>query len=222
MQNLDMRTLCDGMMRVRGNAAALLEDAKLLRGNDRTPRAYSLAYMACEEAGKLSILIGAAIQVTLGIPVDWKNTRKRFRSHKSKASQFLGLARVIPVIRAAAANGQKTVDFEDLMIKAAAGVMIGPALFTNRNASIYCDFEENSFTSPGDHVDRKMADQMIEFAEQHVAAANLILGNSVEETVKRIAAGASRERYDSIMSRAAEAAEMAEMALSMMRKKQQA
>src|ERR1700730_11644399 len=203
MQNLSLQTLCDGMLRVRDNAASLLEDAKLLRQNGRIPRAYALAYVACEEAGKLSILVGTATETVLGIPIDWKVKYKRFRSHDSKASQFLGFARAIPMLLEAVAAGRKSVDAEELMIKATAGVLIGPALFTKRNASIYCDFVENSFTSPADQIDDKMADQMIEFAELHVAAANLILGNSAQEAAKTISERASRERYDSIMSRAA-------------------
>jgi AbiV family abortive infection protein len=174
--------------------------------------------MACEEAGKLPILIGTATEVVLGIPVDWKTTHKRFRSHESKASQFLGLARAIPMIRSAAAAGQKTIDAEEMMIKAAVGVVIGPALFSKRNASIYCDFEGNSFTSPVDQIDSGMTDQMIEFAEQNVAAANLILGSSAQEAAQKLKNRASRERYDAIMSRASEAADLAQTAMSMIRK----
>jgi AbiV family abortive infection protein len=204
MQQLDLQTICGGMTRVRDNASGLLEDAKLLRQSGRISRAYALAYMACEEAGKLSILLGAATQIVVGIPVDWKALRKRFHSHDSKASQFLGLARAIPMIQQAAAAGQKTVDVEELMIKASVGVIIGPALFEKRNASIYCNFTEGSFTSPSEEITESMADLMIENADTNLFAANKILGKSAEETAAKIAATASRARYDKVMSYAAD------------------
>ena len=200
MQQLNLQTICDGMIRVRDNASGLLEDAKLLRQNGRITRAYALAYMACEEAGKLSILIGAATRIAVGIPTDWKAMRKRFLSHDSKASQFLALARVIPMITQAAAEGQKTVDAEELRIKASAGVMIGPALFEKRNASIYCNFTAGSFTSPSEEITEPMADQMIGFADTNLLAANLILGKSADEAAAKITASASRARYDNAMS----------------------
>ncbi len=206
------------MMRVRGNAAALLEDAKLLRQNGRKCRAYTLAYMACEKAGKLSILIGAATQIVLGLSVDWKTTHKRFRSHDSKASQFMGLANAMPIIHAAKVAGKRTVDFEDIAIKAAAGVLVGPALFAQRNSSIYCDFADGSFTSPDQQISDEMADRMIQYATQHVAAAKLMLGNSAEEPEQKFAQGMSKVRYDSIMTRVAETTEIAQEALSMLQR----
>ena len=205
------------MIRIRDNTAALLEDARLLRQNGRKCRAYTLAYMACEEAGKLSILIGAATQIILGISVDWKITSKRFRSHDSKASQFMGLANAMPIIRAAAEAGKRTVDFEDLMMKAAAGVLVGPALFAQRNSSIYCDFDDGAFTSPDQQTSDEMADRMIEYATQHVAAAKLMLGNSIEETAGKLAQKMSQAKYNSIMSRVADTTEVAEAAISMLR-----
>jgi AbiV family abortive infection protein len=207
MQKLSLQTICDGAVRVRDNASELLEDARLLRQNGRVSRAYALAYMACEEAGKLSILLGAATKIALGIPVDWKATRKRFRSHDSKASQFMGLARSIPIILEAVAAGRKTIDTEELMIKATVGVVFGPALFAKRNASIYCDFAEASFTSPNEQIKESMADQMIEYANTHIIAANAILGQSAEEATKNITAAASRTRYDNAMTYAKEMAQ---------------
>jgi AbiV family abortive infection protein len=213
MQNLSLQTICDGIVRVRNNASELLEDAKLLRQNGRISRAYALAYMACEEAGKLSILIGAATQIALGVPVDWKTRRKRFRSHDSKASQFMALAKAIPIIQEAAAAGRKTVDIDEVMIKSAVGVVFGPTLFATRNAAIYCDFVDGSFTSPSEQIKETMADQMIEYAGNHVLVANMVLGKSAEEAATSITASASQERYDNMMSLAAEMAQTVHSAL---------
>jgi AbiV family abortive infection protein len=172
--------------------------------------------MACEEAGKLSILIGAATRVVIDVPVDWKSTRKRFRSHDSKASQFMGLARGIPVIQEAVAAKGQVVDSKLMLAKAAAGAVVGPTLFTNRNASLYCDFLDGSFTSPNEQISEEMADQMIECAELHIDVANVTLGATAEEAAKRITERWSRQRYDSMMSQVSETADLMQMALSML------
>jgi len=57
------------------------------------------------------------------------------------------------------------------------------------------------------------------FAEQNVAAANVILGNSAQEAAKKKIESTSRERYDSIMTRVEEAAEVLEIALPMIRER---
>jgi hypothetical protein len=61
-----------------------------------------------------------------------------------------------------------------------------------------------------------MVDRMIEFATQNVAAAKLMLGDSVEETVQKFTQSQkiSRAKYDSIISHSAETAELMHMALS--------
>ena len=55
MKDLDLLTLCQGIVAVKDNALELLGDAKILRVNSKLAQAYAAAYMACEENGKLSI-----------------------------------------------------------------------------------------------------------------------------------------------------------------------
>jgi hypothetical protein len=126
----------------------------------------------------------------------------------------MGLANAIPIILEAAAAGKQTVDVEKLMMKAAAGVLVGPALFSQRNASIYCDFVEGAFVSPDQAISDRMADKMIEFAARHVDAAKLMLGGSAEEAIQKLAKRTSRAKYDSIMSHSGELAELMTEALS--------
>ncbi len=213
MQNLSLKTICEGLFRVRDNASALLNDAKLLRENNRISRSYALAYMACEESGKFSILYSAATQTSLGLVIDWKKIRKRFRSHDSKASQFMGIARAMPTILEAAATEQKRVDVDELLMKATIGVLFGPILFSKRNASVYCDFVKEKFTSPDDEINTLMADEMLRYAEQNIETANKLLCDSVDETMEKIAKGLSKERYDKFISMAAKATDQALAAL---------
>ena len=207
MNQMSLLAICEGMIRVRDNAAELLEDARLLRENGRVSRAYTLAYMACEEYGKLSILIGVAVKMVVGIPVAWKATRKRFNSHNSKASQFVALARTIPLILEAAASGSKTVNTEELMIKASVGVLFGPTMFSMRNASIYCDFVDNSFVGPSEQINESMADQIIGYAQTHLATASRLIVGTPEDLAQWLKSSYSRERYDKMMAFAAEASE---------------
>lgn len=136
MRDLDLLTLCQGIVAVKDNALELLDDAKLLRANSRLARAYAAAYMACEENGKLSILLGAATQIIIGRPVDWKSTAKRFRSHDFKASQFMGLANAIPILESAVEVGLTSVSVDEVLFKAFVGIKVGPMLFQSRNASL--------------------------------------------------------------------------------------
>ncbi|MDX7951262.1 AbiV family abortive infection protein [Lichenihabitans sp. Uapishka_5] len=66
MKDLNLIRICQGIVAVKDNALELLDDAKILRANNKLARAYAAAYMACEENGKLSILLGAATQPLLG------------------------------------------------------------------------------------------------------------------------------------------------------------
>jgi AbiV family abortive infection protein len=213
MQNLSLQTICKGILCVRDNASELLEDARILRQSGRISRAYTLAYFACEEAGKVSILVGVATKLAVSLPVDWKVVRKRFNSHDSKASQFMGLGSSIQIILEAVAAGRKTVDIDQLMHKAAIGVVFGPELFATRNASVYCDFKGDSFTSPNEQIRESMADEMIEYATKHVNAATMVFGKSVDEAIATITAGACRERHDERMSLVKETAEIVHSAL---------
>lgn len=193
-------TLCQGIVAVRDNALDLLDDAKILRANSKLARAYATAYMACEENGKLSILLGAATQIIIGRPVDWKLTAKRFRSHDSKASQFMGLANAMPILESAAKEGQKSVSIDELLFKAFVGVTVGPSRFQGRNASLYCDFVDGTFRRPSDVITSEIVDRMIDTAEINIRAAIVLTCGTAEETAERLKERTSDQRYDSVMN----------------------
>jgi AbiV family abortive infection protein len=207
MRDLSLEAICQGILVVHANASELLEDAKLLRREGRVARAYALAYFACEEAGKVSILVGAATRVALGVQIDWKSTSKRFRSHDSKASQFLGLARSIPLLLEAVAAGSKKVDRDEVMLKASVGAFFGPTLFGSRNASLYCDFENGTFISPAERINDSMADAMLKNAETLITTFEKVLGKTAAETAQIIRSSSNRARYDAGQADAAAAAD---------------
>ncbi|MBZ9847418.1 AbiV family abortive infection protein [Mesorhizobium sp. CA14] len=199
MKDLDLITVCQGIVAVKDNALELLDDAKILRANGKLARAYAAAYMACEENGKLSVLLGAATQIIIGRPVDWKSTAKRFRSHDSKASQFMGLANAIPLLESAVKQGQKSVSMSEVLFKALVGVNVGPMLFQGRNASLYCDFVDGVFKRPSDVVTSEMVDRMIHAAEINIRAATVLACDTAEATAEKLKERTSAQRHDSIM-----------------------
>lgn len=66
------------------NAESLHSEALLLLENGFCARAYLLAYFACEELGKIPIVVGAIGCHLNSEVVDWKKIMKRFRDHKAK------------------------------------------------------------------------------------------------------------------------------------------
>jgi hypothetical protein len=77
------------------NAVDLLEEADLLRANDRCARAYFLAHIACEELGKLPILTTAAVSQHIGHDVDWKRIDRVLRDHAGKIKQVLFMDSIV-------------------------------------------------------------------------------------------------------------------------------
>ncbi|KQO42534.1 AbiV family abortive infection protein [Methylobacterium sp. Leaf85] len=199
MKDLDLITLCQGIVAIKDNALELLDDAKILRANSKLSRAYAAAYMACEENGKISILLGAATQIIIGRSVDWKSTAKRFRSHNSKASQFMALANSIPILEVAVKEGQKSVSLDEVLLKSFIGVNVGPMLFHTRNASLYCDFVDGVFKRPSDVITSEIVDRMINAAEINIRAATVLACDTAEETAKKLTERTSAQRHDAIM-----------------------
>ena len=77
------------------NAVDLLEEADLLRANERCARAYFLAHIACEELGKLPILTTAAVSHHVGHDVDWKRIDGVLRDHAAKIKQVLFMDSIV-------------------------------------------------------------------------------------------------------------------------------
>lgn len=79
--HLSAGDIAAGMNAARRNAARLLEDAKLLLDAGRIPTACSVAILAIEEAGKVSIFRELA---TVGDDKQLKETWRRYRNHRAK------------------------------------------------------------------------------------------------------------------------------------------
>jgi AbiV family abortive infection protein len=73
----------------------LLEEADILRSNNRGARACFLAHIACEELGKLPILTTAAVSQKIGHDVNWTRIDSVLRSHSSKIKQVLFMDSIV-------------------------------------------------------------------------------------------------------------------------------
>ncbi|MDX7951263.1 AbiV family abortive infection protein [Lichenihabitans sp. Uapishka_5] len=136
----------------------------------------------------------------MGRPVDWKSTAKRFRSHDSKASQFMGLANAVPIIESAVEEGQDSISLDKVLFKAFVGVSVGPMIFQKRNASLYCDFVDGVFMRPSDVITSEMVNRMIDIAEINVRTASVLACDTAEETAEKLKERISAQRHDSIMN----------------------
>ena len=84
MENLSIDQLHNLRLAIFSNAENLHKEAKLLWDNGFYARAYLLSHLACEELGKIPIVVGViGILMQQGTP-DFKKAMKRFRSHQAK------------------------------------------------------------------------------------------------------------------------------------------
>jgi AbiV family abortive infection protein len=83
---LTPQQIADGMNAALDNARRLVEDAKLLLIDGRFPTATSLAILAIEESGKLSVLRSLALAKD---PAEVREAWKDYRSHTKKNVAWL-------------------------------------------------------------------------------------------------------------------------------------
>jgi AbiV family abortive infection protein len=141
------------------NANDLLHEASLLRERDHCARAYFLAHIACEEVGKLPILIYAATAIRMGADVDWTRTDRLLRSHGKKIERVLFMDSVVG--QTGVVDGKEAYD-EDV------GRMRTYTDF--KNASLYSFHTEGRFYRPQEAIPCEFADGLLELARKRVAA----------------------------------------------------
>lgn len=69
------------------NASGLIRESELLFKKKAYARSYTLSHIAREELAKCKILYIAGRKLIAGIDVNWRETMKRLRDHKSKLNQ---------------------------------------------------------------------------------------------------------------------------------------
>ena len=76
--------LIDGILKTLRNAQELCDESEILLKNGKFARSYTLSHLAREEFSKCFILYRPIVELIRGNQIDWKKTRRRYRSHKEK------------------------------------------------------------------------------------------------------------------------------------------
>lgn len=156
MQSLTIDQLHQLRLSIFDNAEALYKESELLFDNEMYARAYLLSYFACEELGKIPIIVGVLGKLTEGKEVDWKKVEKRYRNHNEKVISenyhhyLFGLE--IDLIRD---TDIKWLEEQNETSK---------LQVINKNNSTYVDVADGQFKSPHEQISEEGAKLMKEYA----------------------------------------------------------
>ena len=137
-----------------GNAVDLLDEADILRSNERCARAYFLTHIACEELGKLPILTTAAVAHRLGHDVDWRRIDRVLRSHSSKIKQVLFIDSIVGGQGLAEGKAAYEADLKRMRL-----------YIDMKNASLYSFAVEGRFGRPLEAIPCEIYDSFRALAE---------------------------------------------------------
>jgi AbiV family abortive infection protein len=141
------------------NAYELLDEADLLRANEGNARAFFLAHIACEEVGKLPILITASVSDHLGLDVDWRRIDRVLRTHTSKIAQVLFMDSIVGGESLAAGAAAYDADLRRMR-----------AYTDLKNASLYTSLVEGEFRRPSELISGEFFDLFRPLAHGRVGA----------------------------------------------------
>jgi len=162
MRKLSLEEIEQGRAKALANANALVEEAKLLFTAEHYPRAYALAHLACEELGKVMMLVSLGIESRLGT-AKWSKFWKRFRSHKEKTKNIFGLDYLVSPPRSDNSDVENYVKdvtervhmFEDIKL-----------------ASLYSDYADGKSLSPNEIFTREFVESALKLAEGRLRVIN--------------------------------------------------
>lgn len=161
---LSFEQLSQGITHCIKNAAALVQEARLLKDNGSLGRAMTLAHSALEEIGKTHVL-GHMAQIEDDRPQDWVEKWRGFRSHPDKNT--FGMMDLLP---------DSMRDKGPEMLKAAIEYREKQAKQSERTRQdgLYVDFDsgQNQWKSPLD-VTLRQAEEAIQESEQALKRAQI-------------------------------------------------
>ena len=190
MKDLTIEQVHQAIVEIILNASELVEDAEVLFRAGKAARAYGLAYFACEEMGKLPEFIRAFEMLLSGRKVDWRQVRRTFRNHETKALNSFTMAKALDLF--------VPPEGEDLTITPS--VVFGTlnayhetrrsfAKVTRREEAFYCDLHNKEFRRPSAVITPNDAQGLITIARTQVRAARTnYVGKSLEEVQTQAAA----------------------------------
>lgn len=139
------------------NAEQLIHESKILFDANSFARSHTLSHLAREELSKCIILYGAGRRIQGGDDIDWKNTMKRLRDHKSKIRQET-------VKMAMISSGAGNKEMTDFMINNIDHFATHKN--NQKNISIYVGLNENGeITLPSREINKEKAQRTLSLAE---------------------------------------------------------
>jgi AbiV family abortive infection protein len=149
---LNAKQVADGMNAARKHAYCLLSDAEILFENKRYSSALSLAILAIEEAGKISILRRLAIANSDNIRELWKE----YRSHRSKNASWI-------IIELAKAGARTLSDLEECVNADGEHTAL---LDTLKQIGFYTDcYDPAQWSEPEKIIDKDLCHSIIKTAK---------------------------------------------------------
>jgi AbiV family abortive infection protein len=139
------------------NAEQLYREARILRESDALSRALCLHQLSNEECGKLEILGGYAMTVTVGHKFNADQMARVLRNHQAKNHANAYFAHVNDEERAARERGdwaRASKVFKETQAK------LHEIFNTNKNASLYVDFDGRKFSAPKEVITADLVDEM--------------------------------------------------------------
>lgn len=142
-----------GMNAAIRNSRRLAADARILLDAKRIPSAASLAILAIEEAGKISILRGLAIAPTNEVVAEsWKD----YRNHRAKNAQWI-------IMDLAARGASRLGDLKEMYDKNSDHPTV---LDSVKQIGFYTDFYgDRHWSEPAKIIDADLAAKLLQIAE---------------------------------------------------------
>ena len=139
------------------NAEQLYREARILRDHGAFSRALCPHQLSNEECGKLEILGGYAMTIILGDDVDLAQMAKTFRDHEAKNfanAHFSGLTDEERAARECGDWAGSSKAFKELQAE------LHKIFNTNKNGSLYVNFEGGNFSAPKEVINAELVDEM--------------------------------------------------------------
>lgn len=171
---LSAQEIAAGMNVAKRNAVRLLNDAQLLFDEDRLPSACSVAILAIEEAGKVSIL--RELSIASG-DAEFKDAWRRYRDHKAKNATW--------IVTELAKRGARTL--RDMAQVFDCNSDHPELLDTIKQLGFYTDcYNRGHWSEPNVVVDKELAQSLIVIARIMCNKKNEISCREVELWIKHV------------------------------------
>jgi AbiV family abortive infection protein len=143
--------ITEARSKILSNAEELIEEAGILFSNNKFPRSFALAHLACEELAKLPILNTAALNLLIGEKNDWRKINRRLTSHTEKLQVSAGMDYMWDEVHPDDSDvHQYEKDLRSI-----------PDFNNFKNGSLYSGFFREVFVQPSELIDKGLSENMV-------------------------------------------------------------